>query len=251
MRRGFLMLSVFLALVLVGSADHPVGQAAMPKPDAPYALASGDSVRLAFTLPREPRPQRVHVLRAAKDGPAFTVVADLDAAALAWTDKDVRAGQTYLYVIRTLRGAATSEPSDPAEVTVGGTARLTLVGGSLERALFEVTIYRGGKRHTARFVHKPGEAIGDLAWVPELNSAADFRLGPTLVGLSLGESDAIETSRLALKNAAGEPITDLGGQPIELDFAIPTGSHEVLRAAIRTKGGNEVTLQEGATLQVE
>jgi hypothetical protein len=38
---------------------------------------------------------------------------------------------------------------------------------------------------------------------------------------------------------------------MELDFAITTGSHEVLRAAIRTTGGNEVTLQEGATLQVE
>ncbi len=239
-----------LAAMVLAGGGMSSQQTALPAPGAPLALASGDGVTLAFTLPPDPRPQRVIVLRAARDGDAFAIVADLDAAQLTWVDRDVRAGRRYLYAIRTRRGASESEPSATVEVLVGGTSRITLVGGSTDRALFEVVIYRGGRRFSSRFVHKPGDPIGDLAWVPELDAAADFRLGPRLAGLSLTTGESTAISREALLQADATPLTDAAGRPIELEFSAPAGTHEILQARVTTRGG-EITLKEGDTLRVD
>jgi hypothetical protein len=250
MRRGFIILVVAAACVAASWTAGLSGQTALGRPVAPLALAVGDSVNLAFTLPAEPRPHRVEVWRAEKDGAAFKVVAQLDASTLAWTDSDVGQGRTYLYAIRTSRGASQSDISPPVEVTVGGSARITLVGGSTERALFEVVVFRGGRRLIAQFVHVPGETIGDLAWVGEIDGVADFRLGPKLTSLSLAEGEAVETRRETPALPDGKPMTDLAGRPIELEFKLSAGKQEVLIAAMVDKQGAIVTLREGESLDV-
>lgn len=251
MKRCFAMFAILVMAGVFLAGGVTSGQVAPPKPNAPLALATGDSVSLAFSLPATPRPHRIQVLRSTKEGTTFSIAADLDASVLAWVDKDVTAGKTYVYAIRTQRGPEKSEISQSIEVTVGGSARVTLLGGSLDRALFEVVLYKGGKKVSARFVHKAGEKIGDLAWVDELDGVADFRLGPTLVRMSLTSSEALETQREALKTADGSALTDLAGRPLELDFKLPTGNHEVVQVTLLDAKGQPASLREGESLKIE
>lgn len=185
------------------------------------------------------------------EGTSFAIVAELDAHTLRWVDQDVRAGATYLYAIRTLRGTLQSEISPTVEVVVGGHSRVTLVGGSLERALFEVVMFRAGRRLEARFVAKPGEVIGDFAWVDEIDSVADFRRGVRLVALELQQSISTESQRSALKAADGAALTDLAGEPIELEFVVPGRANEVLVATVARGDDTEARLAEGESLRVD
>lgn len=245
-----LCLFLICLAALVPALKQAQGQAGA-KPPAPYALAAGDGVSLAFRLPANPRPHAIQVLRSTRQASTFAIVAELDAAVLTWVDSDVQAGQTYLYAVRTVRDGATSDISETVEVLVGGGARVTLLGGSLERALFEIVIYRQGKRLSARFVHKEGEKIGDLAWVDEIDAVADFRLGPTLARISLARSESLETQREALKAADGSPMTDLAGRPIELEFKVPTHNQEVIQVRLLDAQGRPVSLREGESLRIE
>lgn len=240
-----------MAVLTLGAGDRRAEEATLPRPAAPYAVAAGDTVKVAFRLPPIPPPRKVQVLRAAQEASSFAIVAELDAQALQWVDEEVRAGGTYVYAIRTMRGQVLSEISPTVEVVVGGHSRVTLIGGSLERALFEVVMFRSGRRLTQRFVHKPGEAIGDLAWVDELDSVADFRRGLRLAGLALRESVSAENQRSDLRAADGSALADLAGEPLELDFLVPGRSRETLVAAIIDGEGRETPVAEGESLRVD
>lgn len=249
LQRTCLLLAVFAAMFAAGSGAG--GQAPSSKPPAPLVLAAGEGVSLAFALPAKPRPHGIQVLRATKESSTFAVAAEIDASALTWVDDNVVAGRTYVYAIRTVRDGQASDISPTVEVTVGGSARITLLGGSLERALFEVVIFRQGKRLASRFVHKPGDKIGDLAWVEELDGVADFRLGPVLATITLTQSEAVETQREVLKRADGGGLTDLAGRPIELAFKVPTHSHEVVQVRLLDAQGRPRFLREGETLAID
>jgi hypothetical protein len=249
MKRAILLICLSAALVMA-QRETVLSQQELPRPPAPLVLATGDSVSLAFKLPASPRPQRVQVLRAVKDAGGFIEVANLDASQLSWVDTDVQPGTVYWYTIRTSRGGAQSEPSPRAEAAIAGGSRVTLIGGSTERALFEVVVYRGGRRLAAQFVHKAGDVIGGFAWVEELGRVEDFRLGPRLTSLELAQSDAHQAQREVLTAPGGSPLTDLAGRRIELEFRVPAGRQEVLQATLQDSQGRGQQLTEGESLLI-
>lgn len=229
------------------------GQSADQRPAQPgklLVLARGAAVSLAWTLGDGLRPHTVVVYRADKESDRFEQVAELDAAVRGWTDERVTLGRTYLYQLEGVRGGARSGPSAAAEILVGGGARVWLRGGSPDRAVFEVTIFREGRSLSATFAHGPGEPIGDLVYVNDLQQAVDFRVGARLRELALTRAYAPEAARETLKDAVGVPIADLAGRPITLDFRTPGPEREVLSAMIELPGSKFVPLLEGAATTV-
>lgn len=236
-----LLALLWLAMPVV--ADEPPAI-----PAAPLALATGRGVSLAWTLPQGLRPGTVVVYRADKQAQAFEEIARLDAAMLSLADEKVTLGHSYLYRVELLRGTAKSGMSPATEVLVGGGARLMLVGGSTERAVFEVSLFAGGKRLSQVFAHSPGEKIGDLVHVAELQKIVDFRLGCTLRELSLTRALTEQTQRLELVDTAGKPMRDLAGNPVALDFRFAGAQREALSAMVALPDGRVLPLLEGAVL---
>jgi len=245
------LLGVALALALSASATPgSQAQSDLQAPLAPLAMAAGQSVVLAWQLPARPRPDTVVIYRSEKTAEAFEELARVESATLGFTDEKVELGRAYQYRLAMLRGAAASPMSGAVEVLVGGTARMTLRGGSTDRAVFDVTVFRGGRRLTSAFSHSPGEKIGDLVHVPELARIEDFRLGVTLRELSLSRARSETTSRLALQTSAGESLKDLAGNPIQADFRFPGSEREILTAAIQLADGRIIALAEGVSFTV-
>ncbi|MCB9931955.1 MAG: fibronectin type III domain-containing protein [Planctomycetes bacterium] len=226
-------------------------EAELPKPDAPLAMAAGESVSLAWSLPAKPKPELVVIYRGTKDGAQFVEVGRVAADVLRFTDKEVSLGRSYQYRVQTVKGARVSALSEPAEVLVGGSARITFLGGSLERALFEVVMFRRGRRITAQFVHKPGDAIGDLAWVSELDSVEDFRLGPKLQALAIGIAEARESVSQPLIGADGQPVTDIAGRTVQVEFRLPGATHEIMIATLLNGEGQPVQIKEGESFTAD
>lgn len=245
----FLALGVALALA-ASAARGSHAQSDLQAPAAPLAMAAGQGVVLAWQLPQRPRPDSVVIYRSEKSAESFEELARVDAASLGFTDEKVELGRTYQYRLATLRGAAASPMSGAVEVLVGGTARISLRGGSTDRAVFDVTVFRGGRRLTAVFSHGPGEKIGDLVHVPELQRIEDFRLGVTLRELSLSRARGETSSRQTLQSMAGEPLKDLAGNPIAAEFRFPGSEREVLTAAIQLSDGRIIALSEGVSFTV-
>lgn len=226
-------------------------QAGLGRPAAPMAVVSGESVQLAFRLPPGPKPAQILVFRAAKEDSQFTRMAELEGSALSYTDTDARLGRTYLYQIQLIRGADRSQASPATEIRVGGSARVVFLGGSTERALFEVIIYRRGKRISAQFVHKPGDVIGDLQYVPELETIEDFRLGPKLVKIDLTRAVTASRSRESVRDAGGTELVDSAGKPVVLEFEFPGAEQEVAQATILDNEKRPRAVREGETLRLE
>lgn len=223
----------------------------LPRPDAPLALAAGESVNLAWSLPPTPKPDTVVIYRSSVGGAKFDELARVDASKLTYVDDKVSLGQTYQYRIQIVRGAQSSAMSLPADVRVGGTARITFLGGSTDRALFEVVMFRRGRRVSARFVHKPGDQVGDLAYVKDLDSIEDFRLGPTLDGIVLDVAESRETVSDELKQPDGRNLTDMAGRPIKVEFEFPGAVQEVAIATLKNADGTIFQLKEGETRKAE
>jgi hypothetical protein len=243
---GVLAVALVLAAALVVlSVAGAVAESALSAPDAPLVLAAGDHVALAWTLPPDARARDVILLRAEKDDSRFEELARLPASELRYTDRDVKPGRTYQYVLRLVRGSASSELSPYAEVSVGGTDRVVFLGGSTERAWFEVVRFVGGTRVSARFVHKPGQAIGDLAYVPALEATLDFRLGHRLETLTLDVAPAQDVTRAPLSRADGKAMTDAAGRPVELTFRHAGPRREIVTALVRGRDGATRVLAEG------
>lgn len=234
-----------LAALVSSGGSGAAAQSEPAVPAAPLAMAAGQGVRLAWSLGAGPRPQLVVIYRAEKQSAAYEELARVDAAALGHTDETVQLGRSYLYRISITRGALRSPMSDAAEVQVGGTSRVLLRGGSTGRAVFEVTVYRGGSRLSSVFVHSPGETVGDLVFVPELARVEDFRLGLTLRELGLSRARGQETASEELLDPEGQPLRDGGGRPIRLDFRFPGQDRDVLTAALALPDGRVVSLVEG------
>src|SRR5688572_11719608 len=78
-------------------------QAELPQPDAPLALASGESVSLAWSLPPKPKPELVVIFRSTRDVSTLVEVGRAPASDLRFTDSKVALGETYLYRIQTLK----------------------------------------------------------------------------------------------------------------------------------------------------
>lgn len=235
--------AVTIAGLLMFGADAQ--QQTLPRPDAPLALAGGESVSLAWGLPPSPKPDTVVIYRGTGDGAQFIEVARLPASTLRFTDNEVNLGRSYHYRVQTVRGNQVSELSEPAEVLVGGGAKVTFIGGSLDRALFEVVMFRRGSRVTAQFVHKPGDAIGDLAWVAELEGVEDFRLGPKLQALAISVAESRENVSRPLLDAGGKPLTDIAGRSVPVEFRLPGATHEIIIATLHDAQGKPFQLKEG------
>ena len=227
----------------VFSADAQ--QTELPKPDAPLAIAGGESVNIAWSLPPKPKPDTVVILRGTSDGQQFVEVGRVAASELRFIDATVSLGRTYQYRVQTMKGTLSSALSEPTEILVGGSAKITFIGGSVDRALFEVVMFRRGRRVSARFVQKIGDAIGDLAYVTDLDSVEDFRLGPTLMRLTIGVAESNEDASLPLLGADGQPMKDIAGREINSDFHFPGATHEIVIATLQNKAGQPIQLKEG------
>lgn len=239
---SFATLVTITGLVMFGAdAQQPL----LPKPDAPIAVAAGESVSLAWSLPPKPKPDTVVIYRGTGDGAQFIEVGRVPASALRFTDNEVSLGRSYQYRVQTLKGAEKSELSEPADVLVGGSAKITFLGGSSERALFEVVMFRRGSRVTAQFVHKPGDAIGDLAWVAELEGVEDFRLGPKLQALAISVAESRENVSQPLLGPDGQPLADIAGRTVKVDFQLPGATHEIMIATLLDAQGKPFQLKEG------
>lgn len=245
-----------LAVVLIGAIgaltlESNAQSVELPQPDAPLVMAGGDGVQLAWSLPVKPKADRVIIFRSLVGGANFDEVARVDASKLQYLDDTAALGQTYQYRIQIARGAQTSAMSLPGVITVGDSARISFLGGSTDRALFEVVMFRRGRRISAQFVHKLGDQIGDLAYVPELDSVEDFRLGPKLTKIALDTAETRETVSEELKGPDGEVMKDLAGRPIKVEYEFPGATHEVAIATLQHAKGNFFQLKEGETYKVD
>lgn len=223
----------------------------LPTPEAPLVLAGGESVNLAWSLPPKPKPDTVIIYRTLFGGANFVEVARVGASELRYVDDKVTLGKTYQYRIQIARGANTSAMSEASEITVGGTSRITFLGGANDRALFEIVMFRRGRRISAQFVTKPGDAVGDLAYVEDLDTIEDFRLGPSLQEITLGVAESRENVTNTLIGPDGEMITDLAGRPVKVEFEFPGATHEVAIATLKLADGKTMQLKEGETFKAE
>lgn len=245
------ILTLCLAALVLAGANSDAQTAELPTPKPPIALPGGESVALAWSLPPAVKPETVIVYRSGKDGAGLAEVARVPANDLRWTDSEVTLGQTYEYRVQTLKGAKNSGISEHVTVTVGGSAKITFLGGSTGRALFEVMMFRRGRRISAMFVHKPGDKIGDLAYVADLDSVEDFRLGPTLVELEISVAEARETTGEKLVDSKGQPMRDLAGREVQIDFTYPGATKEIVVASITDAAGRPQVLKEGETFKTD
>ncbi|MCB9893441.1 MAG: hypothetical protein H6839_03220 [Planctomycetes bacterium] len=248
MRKGFvayLVLPTVIAIAAMLGLHTSAQTPELPKPDAPLVMAAGESVSIVWGLPPKPKPEIVVIYRGTSDGQQFAEVGRVDASLLRFTDETVTLGQTYQYRVQTLKGTLHSALSEPAEVLVGGSAKITFLGGSLDRALFEVVLFRRGTRVSAQFVQKTGDAIGDLAYVNELDSVEDFRLGPTLTKLAIGVAESSENASLTIDSGAGQPLKDVAGRDVRIEFRFPGATHEIMIATLTGKDGKTLQLKEG------
>lgn len=241
----YLILPLVIAVAAWAAFHTDAQNAELPKPDAPLAIAAGETVNIAWSLPPKPKPETVVIYRGTADGQQFVEVGRVDASLLRFTDDKVTLGQTYRYRVQTIKGTQNSALSEPAEVLVGGSAKITFMGGSVERALFEVVMFRRGRRVSALFVHKPGDAIGDLAYVDDLDSVEDFRLGPVLSRLNISIAESKETASMPLANAKGLPLKDVAGREVKADFRFPGATHEIIVATLLNEDGQPMQLKEG------
>jgi hypothetical protein len=247
-----MIIPLICASLLLAFSTGTIGQQAAPaRPAAPLAVVQGEAVQLAWGLPAGLKPSQVLLFRAAKDDSQFERIAELEGSALRFTDTEVKLGRTYLYQLQLVRGAERSAVSPVTEIRVGGSARVQFLGGSTERALFEVVMYRRGKRISAQFVHKPGDVIGDLQYVPELETIEDFRLGPKLVKLDLSRAVASTRSRETLRDKAGTDLVDSAGNPVKLEFEFPGAEQEIAQATITDNENRPRVMREGQTLRME
>lgn len=245
------ILMLCLAALVTAGAHSDAQTAELPTPKAPLALPAGESVSLVWSLPPQTKPDTVIVYRSGKDGAGLAELARVPASDLRWTDGEVTLGQTYEYRVQTLKGAKNSGISEPAIVLVGGSARITFLGGSVNRALFEVVMFRRGRRVASLFVHKPGDPIGDLAYVADLDSVEDFRLGPRLTKLDISVAEARETTGETLTDAGGEPMKDLAGREVQIDFTYPGATREIVIATITDGSGAIRQIKEGETFKTD
>jgi hypothetical protein len=252
--RRFVVILACLAVIAVASAIglQTLAQAAeLPKPEAPLALASGESVNLAWSLPPKPKPELVVIFRSTADISTMVEVGRAPASDLRFTDSKVTLGVTYQYRIKLLKGAKESPLSEAVEVLVGGNARITFLGGSLDRALFEVTMFRRGQRISSQFVQKIGDQVGDLAYVAGLDYVEDFRLGPKLTALVIGVAESQETIGQPLLGPDGQPQKNLGGRDVQIEFKFPGATHEIMIATLTDKAGKTIQIKEGESYTVE
>jgi hypothetical protein len=226
-------------------------QSDLPKPNAPLVLSDGTAVQLAWSLPEKPKVELVVVFRAAADGTNLVEVGRAPASDLRFSDKGVSLGVTYQYRVQLLKGASQSPLSEAATVRVGGSAKITFLGGSLDRALLEVTMFRRGQRISAQFVQKIGDQVGDLAYVDSLASVEDFRLGPKLTALRIGVAESRENISQALIGPDGQPQKGLAGRDIQVEFRFPGATHEIMIATLTGKDGKPIEVKEGESVAVD
>jgi hypothetical protein len=223
----------------------------LPQPAAPLLLADGQSVSIAWSLPPKPKPEIAVIYRAAADGTNMIEAGRAPASDLRFTDKDVALGVTYQYRIKLMKGTKESAFSEAASVRVGGSAKITFVGGSLDRALFEVTMFRRGQRVSSTFVQRVGDQVGDLAYVASLASVEDFRLGPKLTKLEIGVGESSETANQTLLGPDGQPIKGPGGREVKVEFKFPGATHEIMIATLASKDGKTFQMKEGESIAVD
>lgn len=226
-------------------------QSELPKPDAPLLLADGESVSIAWSLPPKPKPELAVIYRAAADGTNMIEVGRAPASDLRYTDAGVSLGVTYQYRVKLLKGTKESGFSEPASVRVGGSAKITFVGGSLDRALFEVTMFRRGQRVSSTFVQKVGDQVGDLSYVAGLGSVEDFRLGPKLSKLEVGIGESSESTNQTLLGPDSQPMKGPGGREIKVEFKFPGATHEIMIATLTGKDGKTFQMNEGESIAVD
>ncbi|MCF6227590.1 MAG: hypothetical protein L3J82_02845 [Planctomycetes bacterium] len=242
------------ALILIAGA-FASGIASQPErvqitPSAPIVSAEGSEVTLAWSLPFGIRIETVDVMRAPLSMKKFVVLKSLDATEMSFTDSSVELGKSYYYQLRMNTSTGQALLSESATILVGGRATIRLVGGSLDRALFEVTLYRNGQRVTEKFLHSTGDEVGDLRYPKSLDTVMDFRLGPRLMKLELTKGRSSEVIRTPLKDASGEVLKGPSGKEIPLEFTVPGSEREVLKATVKTVDGALHELVEGESLTV-
>lgn len=254
MARRFLLCSSFLSallLALLAVAGPGRAQQALNPPTGILSLASGGSVHLAWQLPGSPRPHGVIIYRANKAVGVFALRAQVKANVLTLVDSEVTLGETYLYRLASYRGQKLSDYSPVIEVAVGGNSRIAFLGGTRQRAVFEVTLYAEGRRFAETFVQAVDEPVGDLRYVESLSRTLDFRLGPLLIGLSLGYSEGDAVLREKILDREGRALKDAGGRDVELEFRVPAERREILTATLKLADGSEYQLAEGRSLIIE
>ena len=245
---------LLFALILIAGAFMS-GIVAQPErvqitPSAPIVSAEGSEVTLAWALPSGLRIESVDIMRAPLSMKKFVVLKNLDATEMSFTDSSVELGKSYYYQLRMNTSAGQALLSESATILVGGRATIRLVGGSLDRALFEVTLYRNGQRITEQFLHSTGDEVGDLRYPKLLNTVMDFRLGPRLMKLELTKGRSSEVIRTPLKDVSGKVLTGTSGKEIPLEFMVPGSEHEILKATVKTVDGALHELVEGESLTV-
>lgn len=247
-RNLFIALALIAGAFLSAVASQP--ELVQVTPSAPIVSAEGSEVTLAWSLPAGIRIETVDITRTPASLDKFVVLTSLDATEMTYTDASVKLGKSYRYQLRMHTSTGQTLLSEPVEILVGGRATIRLVGGSLDRALFEVTLYRNGQRITEQFLHSVGDEVGDLRYPKSLDIVMDFRLGPRLMKLELMEGRSSDVIRTPLMDISGEVLKGPSGKDIPLEFTVPGNEREVLKATVKTVDGVLHELVEGESLTV-
>ena len=233
-----------LALALTGLGS-PRAQSSQVKPAAPLALSSGNTVTVSWRLPPSPRPLSVIVYRADAGG-AFLRIATVEAERRSFVDNGVAESQSYDYAIALdQRGLPLSAMSESVRVRVGAQDRVVFRGGSIARAIFDVTLFAEGRKLVETFVAAPGEVVGDIRRIDGLEKAQDFRLGCKLVSLRLEIAPGKSSERQGVLDAGGQTLRDLAGRPVDVVLPAKGEVRERLVAEVEAAGGKRLTLHEG------
>ncbi|CAG0927676.1 hypothetical protein PLCT1_00458 [Planctomycetaceae bacterium] len=244
-RLALLLLFLGAIALAVFSVSAPAAQTSSGKPSAPLAVSNGNSVTLSWRLPVSPRPLNVVIYRGEVGGP-LSRAATVEAERRSFIDTNVSAGQSYDYAIALdQRGLPLSAMSEPVSVSVGVTDRIVFRGGSISRGVFDVTVYAENRKFVETFVAASGEAVGDLRRVEGVEKAVDFRLGCKVIALRLEITAGKSNTREPVHDAAGNPLRDLGGRPVELTLPAKSEARERLVAEVEISGGRKLTLLEG------
>ncbi|MHC4840970.1 MAG: hypothetical protein ACYTDT_08465 [Planctomycetota bacterium] len=241
------------ALLVVGAFFTGVasqGTGAQITPSAPLVSAEGNEVVLAWSLPAGVRIETTEIMRAPSGEQRFIVIQSVDGTMTTAKDTTPELGKSYSYQLRLHTSSGQSLLTPAVKVLVGGEATIRLVGGSLDRAMFEVTLYRSGKKITEQFLHSTGDAVGDMRYPEGMDTVLDFRLGPRLLKLELTTGESSEVIRTTLQSPTGDPILGPSGNEIPLEFVVPGSEREVLQATVKTTDGALHKLLEGESLTV-